>query len=127
MRISDWSSDVCSSDLRAVRGLEAASGLTLFVRRGRGVAITSAGRIVVRAFRLARNELQNGLYEIAALEGPAVGRIGIGALPLARAKLLPPAVARFPAAQPEVQIGLVAGQQAGPPEQLSGGEERKKT
>src|SRR3546814_17857882 len=70
---------------RAVRELEAASGLTLFVRRGRGVAITSAGRIVVRAFRLARNELQNGLYEIAALEGPAVGRIVIGAMPLARA------------------------------------------
>src|SRR3546814_5372283 len=80
---------------RAVRELEAASGLTLFVRRGRGVAITSAGRIVVRAFRLARNELQNGLYEIAALEGPAVGRIVLGAMPLARAKLLPHAVARF--------------------------------
>src|SRR3546814_5802603 len=98
---------------RAVRELEAASGLTLFVRRGRGVAITSAGRIVVRAFRLARNELQNGLYEIAALEGPAVGRIVIGAMPLARAKLLPHAVARFHAAHPEVPIDIVDGQQAG--------------
>src|SRR3546814_14018179 len=74
-------------------------------------SITSAGRIVVRAFRLARNELQNGLYEIAALEGPAVGRIVIGAMPLARAKLLPPAVARFHAAHPEVQIDIVDGPQ----------------
>src|SRR3546814_19756986 len=78
--------------------------------------------MVVRAFRLARNELQNGLYEIAALEGPAVGRIVIGAMPLARAKLLPHAVARFHAAHPEVQIDIVDGQQAGLTEQLREGD-----
>src|SRR3546814_19245480 len=72
-----------------------------------------AVRIVGGAFRLARNEVPNGPDEIAALEGPAGGRIVIGAMPLARAKLLPHAVARFHAAHPEVQIDIVDGQQAG--------------
>lgn len=107
---------------RAVRELETASGLTLFVRRGRGVAITPAGRTVVRAFRLARTELQAGLFEIAALEGPAVGRIAIGAMPLARAKLLPRAVARFHAAHPEASIDIVEGPHADLLEQLRDGD-----
>src|SRR3546814_13460758 len=41
---------------RADRELAAASGLTLFFRRGPGVAITSPGQIVRLALRLARNE-----------------------------------------------------------------------
>ena len=97
---------------RAVRELETASGLTLFVRRGRGVAITSAGRTVVRAFRLARTEIQAGLFEMAVLDGPAVGRIAIGAMPLARAKLLPRVVARFHALHPDVRIDIVDGPHA---------------
>lgn len=107
---------------RAVRELETASGLTLFVRRGRGVAITSAGRTVVRAFRLARTEIQSGLFEIAALDGLAVGRIAIGAMPLARAKLLPRAVARFHAAHPDVRIDIVDGPHAELMEQLRDGD-----
>lgn len=107
---------------RAVRELETASGLTLFVRRGRGVAITSAGRTVVRAFRLARTELQAGLFEIAALGGPAVGRIAVGAMPLARAKLIPKAVARFHAAHPDVRIDIVDGPHAEMIEQLRDGD-----
>lgn len=107
---------------RAVRELETASGLTLFVRRGRGVAITPAGRIVVRAFRLCRTEIQAGLFEIAALDGTAVGRIAVGAMPLARAKLLPRAVARFHAAHPDVQIDIVDGPHAELMEQLRDGD-----
>lgn len=107
---------------RAVRELETASGLTLFVRRGRGVAITDAGRTVVRAFRLARTELQTGLFEIAALDGPVVGRIAIGAMPLARAKIIPRAVARFRAAHPDVQIDIVDGPHSELIEQLRDGD-----
>src|SRR3546814_20290448 len=43
-------------------------------------------------------------------------------MPLARAKLLPHAVARFHAAHPEVQIDIVDGQQAGLTEQLREGD-----
>lgn len=107
---------------RAVRELETASGLPLFARRGRGVAITPAGRIVVRAFRLARNELQAGLFEIAALAGPAVGRIAIGAMPLARAKLIPRAIARFHAMHPDVAIEIIDGPHADLIEQLRDGD-----
>lgn len=107
---------------RAVRELETASGLTLFVRRGRGVAITDAGRTIVRAFRLARTELQTGLFEIAALGGPAVGRIAIGAMPLARAKLIPRAVARFHEKHPDVRINIVDGPHSELMEQLRDGD-----
>lgn len=107
---------------RAVRELETASGITLFVRRGRGVAITDAGRTVVRAFRLARTELQTGLFEIAALEGPAVGRIAVGAMPLARAKLIPRAVARFRRHHPNVRIDIVDGPHGELMEQLRDGD-----
>lgn len=107
---------------RAVRELETASGLTLFVRRGRGVAITDAGRTVVRAFRLVRTELQTGLFEIQALEGPAVGRIAIGAMPLARAKLIPRAVARFRRRHPDIRIDIVDGPHAELMEQLRDGD-----
>lgn len=107
---------------RAVRELETASGLTLFVRRGRGVAITNAGRTIVRAFRLARTELQSGLFEIAALGGAAVGRIAVGAMPLARAKLIPKVIARFHAVHPDVRIDIVDGPHAELIEQLRDGD-----
>lgn len=107
---------------RAVRELETASGLTLFVRRGRGVAITDAGRTIVRAFRLVRTELQTGLFEIAALEGAAVGRIAIGAMPLARAKLIPRAVARFHQRHPDLRIDIVDGPHGELMEQLRDGD-----
>src|SRR3546814_7978290 len=45
MRISDWSSDVCSSDLsRQIQLLEHQLGVALFTRSTRSVALTAAGR-----------------------------------------------------------------------------------
>lgn len=107
---------------RAIRELETASGLPLFERRGRGVAISEAGRIVVRAFRLARAALQAGLSDIAALDGVDLGCIAIGAMPLGRAKILPRAIARFHAAHPEVQIDIIDGPHAELIEKLRDGD-----
>src|SRR3546814_2674496 len=48
MRISDWSSDVCSSDL-----LEQELGCILFQRTGRRLEFTPAGHDVLKAARRA--------------------------------------------------------------------------
>lgn len=97
---------------RAVGDLSLALGRVLVERRGRGTTLTETGRRTVRNFRLARAELLAGLSEIAALMGPGTGRITIGAMPLARARLLPIAVTRFLRAHPDVAVSIVEGSHA---------------
>jgi LysR family transcriptional regulator, regulator for genes of the gallate degradation pathway len=94
---------------RAVADVSVALRRVLVARRGKGIALTDQGRRTVRAFRLARAELDAGLTELAALQGLETGRISIGAMPLARARLLPAAVASFYAAYPDVGVSVVEG------------------
>lgn len=97
---------------RAVRDVERLSGASLVERKGRGVALTAAGLRVVRAFRLAIGEIESGLDELAGLSGGDSGTIRIGAMPLARARLLPVATARFHAEHPTIKIEIVEGSHA---------------
>ena len=88
---------------RAVRDVERLSGVVLVERRGRGVRLTEAGRRLARGFSLAIAEIQAALDEIDALAELETGQIRIGAMPLARARLLPlahRAVPRAPADRP---------------------------
>ncbi|MEY4268887.1 MAG: transcriptional regulator CysB [Pseudomonadota bacterium] len=94
---------------RSIADLSLALRRSLVARRGKGVALTDAGRRTVRAFRLARAELEAGLLELAALGGRETGRITIGAMPLSRARLLPAAVCAFHRAWPDVHIAIVEG------------------
>jgi DNA-binding transcriptional LysR family regulator len=94
---------------RAVRDVERLSGILLVERKGRGVALTTAGLRLVRAFRLAVGELENGLDEIEGLAGRDSGTIRIGAMPLARARLLPVATAHFLARYPAIRVEIVEG------------------
>ncbi len=94
---------------RAVRDLSLALKRTLVERRGKGIALTEQGRRTVRAFRLARAELEAGLSELATLSGRETGRIAIGAMPLCRARLLPKTVAAFHQKHPESEVVIVEG------------------
>lgn len=107
---------------RAVRDLSLALGRPLVARRGRGLVLTDAGRRTARAFRLALAELSAGLAEIAALAGRPGARIAIGAMPLARARLLPAAVAAFHRAYPATEIVIAEGSHAELIEPLRDGE-----
>jgi LysR family transcriptional regulator of gallate degradation len=78
-------------------------------RRGRGLSFTSSGRKTLRAFRLARAELEAGLAEIEALKGLETGRIAIGAMPLSRARVLPAAIAGFQRDYPDARISVMEG------------------
>ena len=107
---------------RAVGDLSLGLRRVLTERRGKGVALTDAGRCTVRAFRLARAELVAGLSEVAALQGHETGRITVGAMPLSRARLLPAAVIAFHRAHPHVEIRIVEGSHAELIEPLRDGE-----
>ncbi len=107
---------------RAVRELSLALKRPLVERRGKGLALTKAGRRTLRAFRLARAELEAGLSEIAAIKGIETRRIAIGAMPLARARLLPKAIAAFNRRYPEVGVVVAEGSHAELIEPLRDGE-----
>ncbi len=94
---------------RAVRDLSLALKRSLVERRGKGITLTEQGRRTVRAFRLARAELESGLSELSVLSGRETGRISIGAMPLCRARLLPSAVARFYEKHSESEVVIVEG------------------
>lgn len=93
---------------RAVRDLEQLRAQPLVDRRGRGVALTDAGRRLARGVRLAAAELAAAIAEIAP-DGGDGGRIAIGAMPLCRALLLPAALARFVASGASATIDVVEG------------------
>lgn len=97
---------------RAVRDVERLSGVILVERRGRGVRLTPAGQRLARGFGLAIGEIQAALDELDALAGADTGVIRIGAMPLARARLLPRAIARFHARHPTAQVEVVDGPHA---------------
>ena len=97
---------------RAVRDVERLSGVALVERRGRGVRLTHAGQRLARGFSLAVDEIQSALDELLALAGVDSGRIRIGAMPLARARLLPLSIARFHRERPTVRIEVVEGPHA---------------
>jgi LysR family transcriptional regulator, regulator for genes of the gallate degradation pathway len=107
---------------RAIADLSVALRRVLVERRGKGVALTEAGRRTLRRFRLARAELAAGLSEVAALAGRETGRITIGAMPLSRARLLPAAVTAFHRQHPEVDIRIIEGSYAEMIEPLRDGE-----
>jgi DNA-binding transcriptional LysR family regulator len=94
---------------RVIRDLSIALRRTLVERRGKGIALTEQGRRTVRAFRLARAELQSGLSELAALGGRETGRITIGAMPLCRARLLPATLSAFHRRHPGAKVIVVEG------------------
>ena len=94
---------------RATRDVERLAGAPLIERRGRGLALTGRGRQAARGFRLAIKAIEAGLAEVAGLSGNPAGSITIGAMPLARARLLPDALAALCQRHPRAHVAVVEG------------------
>lgn len=94
---------------RAIADLSLILRRTLIERRGRGIALTLAGRRTARSLRLARAELEAGLSEAASGPQMLPARITIGAMPLSRARVLPAALAQFYASHPQVEVVILEG------------------
>ena len=93
---------------RAVRELEQICAMPLAERRGRGMALTPAGRAMARAVRLAAGEIAAGIDEVRG-NGEEGGRVSIGAMPLSRALLLPRALSLFLRDAPGAVVDVVEG------------------
>jgi len=94
---------------RAVRELEAVIEVPLLQRRGKALLATPGATRLLRWVRLALSELATGLDELAATRDQHGGRLAIGVMPLARALLLPQALARFARAWPGATVNVVEG------------------
>lgn len=93
---------------RAVRELEQICAVRLAERRGRGMALTTAGHALARGVRLAAGEVAAGIAEAIGDQGSG-GRITIGAMPLSRALLLPRALSLLLAETPDAVVEVVEG------------------
>ncbi len=102
---------VQSNVTQRIRLLETQLGVPLFHRHSRGVTLTSAGsQLLPYAERVARLMAE---ARLAATDGPTPrGRIVIGALETATALRLPPVLAAYAAACPEVDIEIGTGTSA---------------
>ncbi|MEG3166235.1 LysR family transcriptional regulator [Sphingomonas sp. PB2P19] len=94
---------------RAARDLEQLLGIALLTRQGRTVQPTPSAARLLRFARLARAELEAGIAELAALLSEGAGHIVVGTMPLARAILLPQALARFARTYPMASVDVVEG------------------
>jgi len=89
-----------------IRALEAALGLRVFVRAGRGVALTDAGRTLLRHVAQARQaeaELREALGDGA---GGLAGRLALAAGTAEGVAALVPALAEVGAAHPALDLTL---------------------
>lgn len=94
---------------RAISQLETEAGQELFERRRNGLVASRAARRLAQAARLALAELAQAEAELAEIDGREVGKIVVGALPMARSVLLPQAVAEFRLIRPQQPILVVEG------------------
>ncbi|MEU0238299.1 LysR family transcriptional regulator [Nocardiopsis sp. NPDC006198] len=91
---------------RQVAAMEAAAGAPLFDRRGRGAALTPAGRILVRRAAEVLADLAATEVELAGLRDPLAGRLTVGAYPTAAMALVPRAMAQVGSAHPGLAMVL---------------------
>jgi LysR family transcriptional regulator, low CO2-responsive transcriptional regulator len=108
-----WSLDVAQPTVSArIRALEQAVGGPLFARSGRGVALTDLGASFLPFARRAVEVLDAGVEAARQVRVGQRGRVSIGVLESLSGSFLGPALARFHAAHPEVEVLVRAGRHA---------------
>lgn len=86
--------------------LERETGTTLVERGARGVRLTDAGRALVAHADVILARLADAEAELEAIAGLRAGRLRVVSFPSAGATIMPPAMARFRAAHPAVELTL---------------------
>ncbi len=89
-----------------VAALERETGTKLVERGARGVRLTDAGRALVDHTDAILARLDDAQSELEAIAGLRGGRLRVVAFPSVASSLMPPAIARFRAAHPAVELTL---------------------
>jgi len=96
-----------SSLHRACRDLEELMGIILLEKVRSSIVPTRSAEQLSRAAKLAFREIEQGYYEISALQAREVGKIIIGSMPLARTSILPDVINRFSISHPDIGLDVV--------------------
>ncbi|MFI6290942.1 LysR family transcriptional regulator [Nonomuraea sp. NPDC050790] len=91
---------------RQVAAMESAAGARLFDRRGRGVALTPAGQVLLRRADETLAGLAATELELASLRDRLAGRLAVGAYPTAAMALVPRAMAQVTSGHPGLAVDL---------------------
>ena len=94
---------------RTVGRLEAALGVRLFERRGRGMELTEAGRHLLPYAQAGLQQLDAGLREVRGQQVIGRDTLRVAVQSLLGLRVVPPLIARFRASYPEVGFELVQG------------------
>ncbi len=88
-----------------IKQLEEMAGFALFERRGRKVALTEAGEVLLRYAQRIQDALKDADAALSALKGLTGGRIRVGVVSTAK-YFAPALLARFQARYPGVRVSL---------------------
>ncbi len=88
-----------------IKQLEEMAGFALFERRGRKVALTEAGEVLLRYAQRIQDALKDADGALSALKGLTGGRIRVGVVSTAK-YFAPALLARFQARYPGVRVSL---------------------
>ncbi|MFB9948785.1 LysR family transcriptional regulator [Rhizobium puerariae] len=94
---------------RAVSQLEEEAARPLFERASYGIVATRTAQALAQAAKLAFLELEQADADLAELTAAEIGRIVIGATPLAKSYVLPRAIARFRTFRPNLPLHIQEG------------------
>lgn len=94
---------------KAVAELEDALGITLLDRSRQGVAITLAGRALIKRAAVMFDELQQGVRELEHLADPYAGEISLACAETINAGLVATAMERMTRQYPRVSFGVDSG------------------
>ena len=93
----------------SVRRLEQACGAPLLEKAGRGIRLTSAGRILLKWAQRVRFDVEDARREIGDIDRGLSGHIRVGIVPTAAQFILPPAARQLMAVAPDVTLRTVVG------------------
>lgn len=94
---------------KTLRELEDILGVRLFERSGRGLALTSAGRLFQEYAHTGLTSLEQAIDSVSLGRVPGGTVIRIGALPTVAARLIPHAVEQLLKDRPDALVRLLAG------------------
>lgn len=93
----------------SVRRLEQACGTPLLEKAGRGIRLTSAGKVLLKWAQRLRFDAEDAQREMGDIARGLSGHIRVGIVPTAAQFLLPPAARQLLAQAPDVTLKTVVG------------------